>query len=48
MDVLGNGGLRGSFRKLRQSQGQAGGGGDGERAEQVGELSLGKGCSALQ
>ena len=36
MDVLGNGGLRGSFRqKLRQSQSRVGDGGD--KSEQVGK-----------
>ena len=37
MDVLGSGGIRGSFRKLRQSQAQTSGGEEGEKAEQVGE-----------
>ena len=42
MDVLGNGGIRGSFRqKLRQSQSQKVG--DGDRSEQVGERKGGKG-----
>ena len=42
MDVLGNGGIRGSFRqKLRQSQSQKVG--DGDKSEQVGERKGGKG-----
>ena len=45
MDVLGNGGIRSSFRKLRQSQSQSqsqsqvSSGEEGDKAEQVGEQS---------